>query len=91
MSEHSAAPHVSAPAASSVAHRFGAPSGDAVPRTEHVRVTAPDLQRRAALERTRGRLVFVVAGFAVLLTIHVTFTMYKLYKQGKQTKFLSHV
>jgi cell division protein FtsI (penicillin-binding protein 3) len=33
---------------------------------EHVRVTAPDLRRRAALERTRGRLVLAAAGFAVL-------------------------
>jgi cell division protein FtsI (penicillin-binding protein 3) len=58
-----------APAASSVAHRFGAPPGDAVPRTEHVRVTAPDLRRRAALEHTRGRLVIVAAGFAVLFAL----------------------
>ena len=57
-----------APSPSSVAHRFGAASGDAVPRTEHVRVTAPDLHRRAAMERTRGRLVLVAAGFAVLFT-----------------------
>ncbi len=66
-----AAPHAPDPAApspSSVAHRFGAAPGDAVPRTEHVRVTAPDLDRRAAMERTRGRLVLVAAGFAVLFT-----------------------
>jgi len=65
------APHPSNPATpspSSVAHRFGAAPGDAVPRTEHVRVTAPDLDRRAAMERTRGRLVLVAAGFAVLFT-----------------------
>ena len=31
-----------------------------------MRVTAPDLQRRAALERTRGRLVLAAGGFAVL-------------------------
>ena len=55
-----------APSPSSVAHRFGAASGDAVPRTEHVRVTAPDLDRRAAMERTRGRLVLVAIGFGVL-------------------------
>ena len=55
-----------APSPSSVAHRFGAASGDAVPRTEHVRVTAPDLERRAAMERTRGRLVLVAIGFGVL-------------------------
>ena len=57
-----------APSPSSVAHRFGAASADTVPRTEHVRITAPDLQRRAAIERTRGRLVLVAAGFAVLFT-----------------------
>ncbi len=33
---------------------------------EDVRVTAPDLQRRAALELTRGRLVFAACGFALL-------------------------
>ncbi len=33
---------------------------------EHVRVTAPDLQRRAALDKTRSRLVIAAAGFAVL-------------------------
>jgi cell division protein FtsI (penicillin-binding protein 3) len=33
---------------------------------ETVRVTAPDLQRRAALEKTRARLVMAAAGFAVL-------------------------
>jgi cell division protein FtsI (penicillin-binding protein 3) len=56
-----------APPASSVAHRFGQPAGGgAVPRREDVRVTAPDLARRAALERTRGRLVLAAGGFAVL-------------------------
>lgn len=48
------------------ARRFGAPSAANVPRMEHVRVTAPDLARRAALEKTRGRLVLAAAGFAVL-------------------------
>ena len=33
---------------------------------EHVRITEPDLQRRAALEKTRGRLVLAAIGFAVL-------------------------
>lgn len=55
-----------APSPSSVAHRFGAPASASVPRMEHVRITQPDLARRAALERTRGRLVIAVAGFAVL-------------------------
>ena len=33
---------------------------------ENVRVTAPDLARRAAMEKTRGRLVLAATGFAVL-------------------------
>ena len=48
------------------AHRRGAARADAVPRMENVRVTAPDLQRRAALEKTRGRLVLAAVGFALL-------------------------
>jgi cell division protein FtsI (penicillin-binding protein 3) len=50
------------------ARRFGAPYAGAVPRMETVRVTAPDLRRRAALERSRGRLVFAAGGFAVLFS-----------------------
>ena len=46
--------------------RTGAPRGGAVPMMEDVRVTAPDLHRRAALEKTRGRLVFAASGFALL-------------------------
>jgi cell division protein FtsI (penicillin-binding protein 3) len=48
------------------ARRFGAPRDGAVPRMEDVRVTAPDLARRAAMERTRGRLVLAASGFALL-------------------------
>jgi cell division protein FtsI (penicillin-binding protein 3) len=44
----------------------GVPNGGAMPRMETVRITAPDLVRRAALERTRQRLVFTVGGFALL-------------------------
>ena len=33
---------------------------------DDVRVTAPDLKRRAALEKTRGRLVFAASAFALL-------------------------
>jgi cell division protein FtsI (penicillin-binding protein 3) len=55
-----------APDPGTPARRFGAPREAAVPRMEHVRVTVPDLQRRAALEKTRGRLVLAAAGFAVL-------------------------
>ncbi len=46
--------------------RPGAARADAVPRMETVRVTAPDLQRRAALETTRSRLVVAAGGFVVL-------------------------
>jgi cell division protein FtsI (penicillin-binding protein 3) len=55
-----------APPPGAPANRFGAPRDAAVPRMETVRVTAPDLRRRAAMEKTRGRLVFAAAGFAVL-------------------------
>ena len=56
-----------APAPNSApAPRPGAPRAGAVPRVEHVRVTAPDLARRAALEQSRSRLVFA-AGFFLLL------------------------
>ena len=57
------------------ARRFGAPRDAAVPRMEHVRITAPDLARRAMMETTRGRLVLAAAGFAVLfaaLTLKLT-------------------
>ncbi len=46
--------------------RRGAAQADAVPRMENVRITAPDLKRRAALEITRTRLVVSAAGFLVL-------------------------
>ncbi len=55
-----------APSPATPARRFGAPRDAGVPRMETVRVTAPDLKRRAALELTRGRLVLAAAGFAVL-------------------------
>jgi len=48
------------------APRRGAPRAGATPRMENVRVTAPDLHRRAALETMRSRLLFAAAGFAVL-------------------------
>ncbi len=49
------------------AGRAGLPTrGGAVPRMETVRVTSPDLQRRAALERSRLRLLLASAGFGVL-------------------------
>jgi cell division protein FtsI (penicillin-binding protein 3) len=37
-----------------------------MPRMETVRITAPDLARRAALERTRHRLVLAAGGFSLL-------------------------
>ena len=51
-----------------------APSADAPPpggraRTPHVhtyRVSAPDLKRRASVEKTRGRLLLAAGGFALL-------------------------
>ena len=48
------------------APRRGAARADAVPQMEHVRITAPDLLRRAALERTRSRLLLAVAAFMLL-------------------------
>jgi cell division protein FtsI (penicillin-binding protein 3) len=54
------------------AHRFGGGRREPpLPRMEQVRVTAPDLAHRAALERTRGRLVLAAAGFAVLFGLVV--------------------
>ena len=50
----------------SPSRRRGAAQADAVPRMETVRITAPDLRRRAALEITRTRLVVSAAGFLVL-------------------------
>jgi len=48
------------------AQRRGAPRDAAVVRMEYVRVTQPDLTRREALEKTRGRLVLAAIGFALL-------------------------
>ena len=48
------------------ARRRGAAHADATPRMEMVRVTAPDLKRRRAMEKTRGRLVITAAGFILL-------------------------
>ena len=44
----------------------GAPPPADEPRMQLVRVTAPDLARRATLETTRGRLVIAAGGFAFL-------------------------
>ena len=48
------------------ASRPGAARGDAVPRMETVRITAPDLARRAALHKTRKRLALSACGFTLL-------------------------
>ena len=56
------APHPDAPPPGGASRLGGAPP------VETVRVTAPDLARRAALERTRGRLVIAAGGFLVLFS-----------------------
>ena len=48
------------------AQRRGSPRAGATPMMENVRVTAPDLQRRAALEKTRSRLLLATGGFMLL-------------------------
>jgi cell division protein FtsI (penicillin-binding protein 3) len=50
------------------AFRRGAGRANAVLRMENVRVTAPDLARRAALEKSRSRLVIAAGGFGVLFS-----------------------
>jgi cell division protein FtsI (penicillin-binding protein 3) len=54
------------PGRNSVARRFGAPREAGVPRVDDVRITAPDLARRATMERTRGRIVIAACGFSGL-------------------------
>ena len=61
-----AAPPMVAPPRPVPRTRQGAARHDAVPRTETVRVTAPDIHRRAAEERSRGRLRFSAAVFTAL-------------------------
>lgn len=48
------------------ARRRGAARADTVPMLDTFRVTAPDLERRAALEKIRARLVIASGGFALL-------------------------
>jgi cell division protein FtsI (penicillin-binding protein 3) len=45
---------------------FGAPRSGAVPRMETVRITAPDLERRAAMRKTHNRLAWAALGFMAL-------------------------
>jgi cell division protein FtsI (penicillin-binding protein 3) len=49
-----------------ITRRPGAPERGAVPRMEHVRVTTPDLKRRARLEKARKRMVVTAAVFGGL-------------------------
>ncbi len=51
------------------ARRQGATDHDATPRIEHVRVTAPDLARRAALATLQKRLVIGALGFLALFGV----------------------
>lgn len=46
--------------------RWSPAAGAAMMRMETVRITAPDLARRAALERTRQRLLLAAGGFSLL-------------------------
>src|SRR5271165_1672947 len=59
-------PPANQPPPGAPAYRRGAARADAVPRMETVRLTAPDLKRRAAMEKTRRRLILSAGGFAVL-------------------------
>ncbi len=49
--------------------RKGAPERGAVPMMEHVRVTSPDLDQRAALEKAHGRLLLGALMFALLFGV----------------------
>ena len=49
--------------------RRGAPPRDAVLRMEHFNVTAVEQRRRAAIERSRGRLVIAAGLFAAMFTV----------------------
>jgi len=60
--------NTAAPNANTPAKRFGAPRNAAVPRMEDVRITAPDLARRATMEKTRGRLVVAAVAAAGMFT-----------------------
>ncbi len=59
--EDRAPPEPNAPA-----RRFGAPHAAGIPRMETVRVTAPDLARRAAVARSHRRLTIAIVAFVAL-------------------------
>ena len=46
--------------------RQGAPARGAVPLMEHVRITSPDLDQRATLEKARGRMLISAVLFGLL-------------------------
>jgi cell division protein FtsI (penicillin-binding protein 3) len=58
-----------APSPSSKGHRFGGTREPAQPLAETVRVTGSDLAARAAMDKTRGRLVIAAAGFGCLFLV----------------------
>ncbi|OYV33057.1 MAG: hypothetical protein B7Z81_11930, partial [Acidocella sp. 20-61-6] len=49
--------------------RKGAPERGAVPLMEHVRITSPELDQRAAVEKARGRLLLVAVGLTGLFSL----------------------
>ncbi len=51
------------------ARRPGTPDRGATPRMEHVRVTAPDLARRAVVETLHKRLIYGAVGFCLLFAV----------------------
>lgn len=53
----------------SAARNRGAPEQGATPRVEHIRVTTPDLARRAALGVLQRRMVFGLLGFLLIYSI----------------------
>jgi cell division protein FtsI (penicillin-binding protein 3) len=59
-------PPANQPPPGAPAYRRGAARADAVPRMETVRLTAPDLKKRAAMEKSRRRLIFAAGVFGVL-------------------------
>jgi cell division protein FtsI (penicillin-binding protein 3) len=61
-----APPDPNAPFTNRLARKLGAPRNAGVPKIEDVRVTAADPDRRATMDKTRGRLVLAAGGFSLL-------------------------
>jgi len=59
-------PSPDSPAPGVPSRRFGAPDAGAIPRVETVRLTRPDLERRAALRRSHRRLAVASGAFALM-------------------------